>query len=406
MIRAAVARRYVECVQAGWRARAAGPGTMLDAGAAVAGAGLTAVAAWSGPPWLLVVLPVMMGAALALRQRAPLVMWAGVWAGAVLQTLLARQPLGLEVIVLFAASYALGAYSSLRRSSAGLALSAPLVVLCLHDSSQLGAFTGVPHIAGQEGPGAAGMVLFGIEILACWLAGVLVRARRQAVSLTARNAALERQAVETAAAERARIARELHDIVAHHISVMVLQAAGARASGRAADAALEKIERSGREALAETRRLLGVLHDAGDGTGLAPQPGLGQLPALADRVRAAGLPVSLELRGAHETVPAAVAVSAYRIVQEALTNVLKHAGPARAGITVSVTSGAVTIEVADDGTGSPPGMTPASGQGLTGMRERAAVFGGTLVAGPRPDGGFAVRAQLPLGDELPPGGLS
>jgi signal transduction histidine kinase len=397
MICAAVARRYVECVQAVWRAWAPGPGTRLDPGAAVAGAALAAVAAWSGPPWLLVVVPVMMGAALALRQRAPLVMWAGVWAGAVLQTLLARQPLGLEVFVLFAASYALGAYAGLRRSAAGLALSAPLVVLCLHDSSQLGAFTLVPQIAGREGSGAVGMVFFVIEVLACWLAGVLVRARRQAVSLTARNAALERQALQTVAAERARIARELHDIVAHHISVMVLQAAGARASGRAADAALEKIERSGREALAETRRLLGVLQDAGDGTGLAPQPGLGQLPALAEGVRAAGLPVSLELRGAHETVPAAVAVSAYRIVQEALTNVLKHAGPARAGVTVSVTGEAVTIEVADNGTRSQPGMTPASGQGLTGMRERAAVFGGTLVAGPQPGGGFAVHAQLPLG---------
>jgi signal transduction histidine kinase len=406
-IRAAVARRYVGCMQAVWRAQAADPGTMLDAGVAAAGAALTAVSAWSGPPWLFVVLPVIMGAALALRRRAPLVTWAGAWAGAVLQTLVARQPpQGLDVLVLFAASYALGAYSGPRRSAAGLALSAPLVVLCAHDSSQLGELTGVPQIVGTARPGFGGIVLFVIEILACWMAGVMVRARRQAVSLAARNAALERQAAETVAAEHARIARELHDIVAHHISVMVLQAAAARASSRVADTALEKIERSGRQALTETRRLLGVLRDAGDDTGLAPQPGIGQLPALADSVRAAGLPVSLQLRGAHQSVPAAVAVSAYRIVQEALTNVLKHAGPAQAHVTVSVTSEAVTIDVTDNGAGSPPGETPAGGHGLTGMRERAAVFGGQLAAGPRPGGGFAVRAQLPLGDELPIGGPS
>jgi signal transduction histidine kinase len=398
-------------MQAVWRARAADPGAMLDTGAAAAGAGLTVLSTWSGPPWLLAVLPVIMGAALALRRRAPLVMWAGAWAGTVLQTLVARQPpQGLDVLVpvlvLFAASYALGAYSGLRRSAAGLALSAPLVALCVHDSSQLGEFTGVPQIVGTARPGVGGIVLFVIEILACWMAGVLVRGRRQAVSLAVRNAGLERQAAEAVAAERARIACELHDIVAHHISVMVLQAAAARASSRVADAALEKIESSGRQALTETRRLLGVLRDADDDTGLAPQPGIGQLSALADSLRAAGLPVSLELRGAHEAVPAAVAVSAYRIVQEALTNVLKHAGPAQAHVTVSVTGEAVTIEVTDNGVACLPDGTPTSGHGLTGMRERAAVFGGRVAAGPRPGGGFAVRAQLPLGDELPIGGPS
>ena len=391
------------------RALADGSSTMLDAGVAVAGAGLTALATWGlpvltgaavpGPRWLFAVLPVIMGASLALRRRAPLVMWAGVLAGTLLQVLVTRTlPLGFEVLVLFAAAYALGAYASLRRSAAALALSAPLVLVCIRDSHRLTAFTDFPQLFGAAQT-RVGIVLFVIEFLVCWLAGVLVRARRQAASLTARNAELERQALETAAAERARIARELHDIVGHHISVMVLQAAGARASGRAADAALEKIEYSGREALAETRRLLGVLRDAGDGTALAPQPGIGQLPALADSVRAAGLPVSLQVVGAHEAVPTAVGVSAYRIVQEALTNVVKHAGPARAGVTVTVNNETVAIEVTDDGAGCPPGRIPAGGQGLTGMRERAAVFGGQLVAGPRPGGGFAVSARLPLGSE-------
>ena len=230
---------------------------------------------------------------------------------------------------------------------------------------------------------------------------MLVRARRQSVALAGRNAALQRQAEQAAAAERARIARELHDIVAHHLSVIVLQAAGARASGKAAGSALEKIENSGRQALAETRRLLGVLRDTDEETGLAPQPGISELDTLADSVRAAGLPVNLVIDGDPAAVPAAVDVSVYRIVQEALTNVLKHAGPARADVTIDCADEAVTIEVTDDGTREPGNRTPVGGHGLAGMRERVAIFGGELHAGPRPGGGFAVQARLPLGDGRP-----
>ena len=222
------------------------------------------------------------------------------------------------------------------------------------------------------------MALALLQLLAFWLAGVLVRARRQAASLAARSAALQRQAEQAAAAERARIARELHDIVAHHLSVVVLQAAGARASGKPAAATLEKIENSARQALAETRRLLGVLRDPDEEAGLAPQPGIGELDALAASVRAAGLPVNLVIDGDHAALPAAVDVSAYRIVQEALTNVLKHAGPARADVTIGLRQDTVTIEVTDDGTGNPVPAAPAGGHGLAGMRERAAVFGGEL----------------------------
>jgi hypothetical protein len=150
-----------------------------------------------------------------------------------------------------------------------------------------------------------------------------------AVSLAGQSAELRDLADQAVAAERARIARELHDIVAHHLSVIVLQAAGARASGKPAEATLEKIERSARQALGETRLLLGVLHDTGEETGLAPQPGIGDLEALAASVQAAGLPVNLVISGERGALPAAVDVSVYRIVQEALTNVLKHAGPAR-----------------------------------------------------------------------------
>ncbi|MGH3122044.1 MAG: sensor histidine kinase, partial [Streptosporangiaceae bacterium] len=351
------------------------PGTVVDAGIAIAGAGLTAVAAWdpgglvgtkaAGPPWLLVLLPLYMGAALTLRRRAPLLMWIGIWAGIALQDLTTRHPpQGPEFLfVLFAGGYALGAHASLRRAAAGLAVTAPAMALI----SRLG---------------GVGMGLSAIPILACWLAGVLVRARRRAASLAARNAALQQQAEQAAAAERARIARELHDIVAHHLSVIVLQAAGARASGKAAEAALEKIENNGRQALTETRRLLGVLRDTSEETGLAPQPGISELKALTASVSAAGLPVNLVIDGDPAALPAAVDLSVYRIVQEALTNVLKHAGQARADVTIGCADEAVTIEITDDGT-VPGSRVPAGGHGLAGMRERVAVFGGEFHAGPR-----------------------
>jgi signal transduction histidine kinase len=245
------------------------------------------------------------------------------------------------------------------------------------------------------------VVLSALQLAAFWLAGVFVHARRHAAALAVHGVALQRQAEQATAAERARIARELHDIVAHHLSVIVLQAAGARASGKPAGPSLEKIENSARQALGETRRLLGVLRDPDEEAGLAPQPGVGDLDALAASVRAAGLPVHLVISGHNAELPATVDVSVYRIVQEALTNVLKHAGPARADVTIDCAEEAVTIEITDDGTTRPGQQTPVSGHGLAGMRERAAVFGGELSAGPRPGGGYAVRALLPLGDDLP-----
>jgi signal transduction histidine kinase len=206
-------------------------------------------------------------------------------------------------------------------------------------------------------------------------------------------------------AERARIARELHDIVAHHLSVVVLQAAGARATGRPAEAVLEKIENSARQALDETSRLLNVLRDPDEEATLAPQPAIGELDALAASIRAAGLPVNLVIEGNLIPLPTTVDVSVYRIVQEALTNVLKHAGPARAEVTIGREQDTVTIEVTDDGAGPHGNGLASGGRGLIGMRERAAVLGGELAAGPRPGGGFAVRARLPLGRGLPPGEL-
>ena len=384
-------------------------GVIVDAGMAIAAAGLTAVAvcgppglvgtAIAGPWWLRALLPLLMGAPLVLRRRAPLLMWLAIWAALALLCLLAgNRPQGVEfTFVLFAAAYSLGAHASLRHAVAGLAVTAP-VVAEITDKGGLA-------LAFSQHHGTAAVASTSLQLLAFWLAGVLVRARSQAVALARRNTALQRHAEQAAAAERARIARELHDIVAHHLSVIVLQAAGARASGKPAGVPLEKIENSARQALAETRRLLGVLRDPDEAAGLAPQPGIGDLDALAASVRAAGLPVNLVIDGDLAALPAAVDVSVYRIVQEALTNVLKHAGQARADVTIGCAADNVMIEITDNGTGEPALLTPVGGHGLAGMRERAAVFGGELAAGPRPGGGFAVRARLPLDDGLPPGGL-
>lgn len=362
---------------------------ILDAGTALAGAALTAIAAWGssgligtihGPGWLRALLPVLLGAPLALRRRAPLVMWSAIWVGFGLQDMVSRHPPeGLYFLfVLFSAAYALGRHDGLRRAAAGLALTVPAIALI--------------RLVG------VGLSLTVTPMVAFWIAGVLVRARMQHIALVEHNAELERQADHARTAERTRIARELHDIVAHHLSVIVLQAAGARASGRSAGPALEKIETSGRQALNETRRLLGVLREADPETGLTPQPGIAELDALAATVRAAGVPVNLVVSGSHAALPAAVNVSVYRIVQEALTNVLKHADAAQAEVAICCADEAVTIEVIDNGTAQEADATPTGGHGLTGMRERVAIFGGELCAGPRRGGGFTVQARLPLTD--------
>jgi signal transduction histidine kinase len=396
-------------MQAVGRLAGGDPGVIVDAGLGIAAAGLIAVAAWgsprligseaiAGPSWLLALLPLLLGGSLAARRRAPLLMWLAIWAALALLCLLAGNSLrGLAfTFTLFAAAYSLGAHASFRRAVAGLVLTAPVVAVISHRGELALAFS-------QGQGGSKAVALSFLQLLAFWLAGVFVHARRRAVSLGARSAALQRQAEQAAAAERARIARELHDIVAHHLSVVVLQAAGARASGKPAGATLEKIENSARQALEETSRLLNVLRDPDEEAELAPQPGIGGLDALAASVRAAGLPVNLVIDGDLAAIPAAVDVSVYRIVQEALTNVLKHAGPARAEVTIACEQDAVTIEVTDNGIGQHGNGPTSGGHGLAGMRERAAVFGGELAAGPRPGGGFAVRARLPLGGVLPSG---
>jgi signal transduction histidine kinase len=205
----------------------------------------------------------------------------------------------------------------------------------------------------------------------------------------------EREAARAVAEEQARIARELHDVIAHNLSVMVVQAAAANdvfdARPERAREALRTIEATGRTALAELRRLLGGVR--GDGADFTPQPDLGQLDVLIDQVRAAGLQVVFRIQGEPRPLPAALELSAYRVVQEALTNTLKHAHASRVDIALNYSDGALDIEVCDDGTGN--GSEPGAGHGLIGMRERVGVFGGSLDTGPAPGGGFKITARFP-----------
>jgi signal transduction histidine kinase len=251
---------------------------------------------------------------------------------------------------------------------------------------------------------------FLINLLAlalAWTVGVTIRTRRAYVaSLEARNTLLEREREDNArlavALERGRIARELHDAVAHSVSVVVVQATAAErlveSDPGAAREAMENVASVGRDALAEMRRVLDVLRDDGSAAeGRSPQPGIDELASLARKMEDAGLPVELSVQGTERTLPVAAALSAYRIVQEALTNTLRHAGPARARVILRYLPDALEVRITDNGAGAQPGETPieGGGHGLIGMRERVALFGGELEAGPRPEGGYAVRARIP-----------
>jgi signal transduction histidine kinase len=266
-------------------------------------------------------------------------------------------------------------------------------------------------LAGKESTalGLAGALAATVVV---WVRGDSVRSRRlenQALAERAERAEAGREAraAQAVAEERARMARELHDVVAHALGVIVMQAGGAgmipRLEEAKAKAVLSDIEQTGRQAFAEMRRLVGILRDGGgEGVALTPPPSLGQIPALVDRLAGAGLNVRLEVEGDCRPLPAGAELSAYRIVQEALTNTLKHAGPASARVRLSWCPASLDIEITDDGRGNRPGlpaMTAADhgGHGLAVMRERAALFGGDLEAGPSPGGGYRVAARLPLG---------
>lgn len=254
-----------------------------------------------------------------------------------------------------------------------------------------------------------------------WIIGDNIRTHRVHVEeiqkrAVAAEALLETEAARAIEQERTAIARELHDVVAHGLSVMVVQAAAARrvlqnsalqdgtSSGgmsegtSKAEEAIAAVEETGRSSLDEMRRLLGVLRPGtDDDASLTPLPGLRDLDQLVDQVESAGLPVALAIEGDARTLPPGIELSAYRIVQESLTNAIKHAGPAEAKVTLSYDADALAVEVADDGRGN--AARPAengTGQGLLGMRERVESLGGTFQAGPKSGGGYQVKAKLPV----------
>jgi signal transduction histidine kinase len=266
----------------------------------------------------------------------------------------------------------------------------------------------------------AGFVVFGVTgnprsfaitvpslfFVAAWLIGDYLRTRRAYVAqLEERAARLERERDQdrrlAADEERTRIARELHDVVAHDVSVIAIQAGAARAvqasKPEAAAQALGLIETTARETLIELNRLLGVLRGANGATpDRSPQPGIGQLAGLVEELRAAGIEVDARVEGKAEPLPPALDLSAYRILQEATTNVLKHARARRVDIRVRYSEAMLALDIRDDGSGDGGDPASSSGHGLIGMRERVALFGGALRAGRDPAGGFSVHARLPL----------
>ena len=339
------------------------------------------------------VLAVVVVAAVALRGRAPLLALAAVFAAAVADVALGgvvQQGLAIVVAVLVTV-YAVGAHPVRSRAVAGGLLA--LAAFAVDDVMRNGNASNAVFL----------FTMIGIP----WAAGALAcRHRERGRELADLARALEREHRANARlavlGERTHMARELHDTVAHGVSVMVVQAAVAEhatpGDPAAARAAIEAIAATAQDALAELQRLLGLLDLDEHAPPRSPQPTLAELDELVARVRRAGLPVTLRVEGTPEPVPADVATSAYRIVQEALTNVLKHAGRPPTAVVVRYLRGALDLSVDDDGAG-PATATRApedGGHGIVGMRERAALAGGVLEAGPRSAGGYAVHARLPL----------
>jgi signal transduction histidine kinase len=379
---------------------------LFDAAIVLVVGGMTEWLAWGhggpgdhieGPQWLTALLPLLLALPLSWRRTYPLAAWSLVAAGIVLQSLAAYSAEGLEMIGAFGVGmYSVGRYGSRRNAILGLAVfGVTELVYSANDPNTT---------SGRDGDQWAS-AFFVLLFLGCWIAGSYLRSREESERNALRAQALEHHAELAVTAERTRVARELHDIVSHNLSVVVLQAAGARAQpDRGSDEVeetLEKIVSSGREALVEMRRMLDVLRAEDEEASLSPQPGLDRVESLVEGVRRAGLDVSLDMEADCSDVPPAVASSAYRIVQEALTNTLKYAGPARAHVVVRREPDAVALEISDDGPGGPDVSDQHGlGHGLIGMRERAALLGGTLHAARRPGGGFIVQARLPLGESV------
>ena len=348
----------------------------------------------------------------AVRGQLPAAVGGAVIAGAV--AVRRRWPLGALVA---GVSASVGADAFSRPASVAALATIPAAILGFYGA---GAFLEAPRARAALAIGVALLaadvlittrsaadLFFDVAIIALlpWATGQMSRergARERAHRERAERLDSERELRARTAAygERARIARELHDVIAHSVSVMVIQAGGARVvmssdAGRAADS-LQLVERAGRDALAEMRRLLGVLDGGMDPRALAPQPRLADVADLVASTRAAGLAADLTIEGDAIPVSPALDLCAYRIVQEALTNAIKHAGPAAVRVRLRWASEMLELEISDDGRGPAAPRPGSAGHGIAGMRERAGLHGGTIHAGAGARGGFAVRACLPV----------
>jgi signal transduction histidine kinase len=392
----------VEWLNSAWRDLRARPPFFWDVGlAAVATVFAQATGQFSGDDNWARIPALFLSVPLAWRRQRPLLVFFIVLAAVFPAGYL--DPAG-SVAGAAIASYSVALYSRYRWVSLGAILIEAVLILAVFGG-------GLPPLPDFTAPF--------VILVPAWLIGNALRIRQLRADLfETRARQLEQQQEQARQAavlqERGRIARELHDVVAHSVSMMVVQAGAAReVLKQAPDAPVEatqsllSVEASGREALTELRHMLGALSTNGSSrseeqpaeadAGIAPQPGLQQLEPLVQRVRDTGLPVSVEIDGEERPLPSGVDIAAYRIVQEALTNAMRYAGSAPTEVTLHYREDELKIEVLDDGPGVGR-IDGAPGHGLTGMRERVAIFGGKLEAGPRLERGYAVRAWLPLHD--------
>ncbi|GAA3183836.1 sensor histidine kinase [Blastococcus jejuensis] len=369
--------------------------------AVVFGEGLAAASdqTIAGSRWWVLPLMLVPSAALLWRRSQPLATVAGVWVPIALHSMFTG--MGAEGFFIvwpaWVSLYALAAYGSRRQLLTGLAVAA--VALFVHDWNDPRAWR-----AGAEGAWSAAW--WDLLLFVAPLIGGLVAGTRRTRALATEKALVEAQARAAVAEERARIARELHDVVTHHVNLVVLQAMAASGmldhDPERVREPLAVIERSGREALTEMRRLLGVLREEDGERPLAPQPGVGDVDDLVGSARSAGLSVGLAVSGTPRRLPAGLGLTVYRIVQESLTNAARHAAGSTVGVSLRYAPEAVEVAVVDDGGRQVEHAPAGGGRGLLGMRERVAVYAGTLEAGPVPEGGFAVHARLPLSPEEQP----
>jgi signal transduction histidine kinase len=347
------------------------------------------------PTGAAIVLAVVAGGALVLRRTSPLAVLATTLAASVAIVALDDDPSGVSVGI---ALYTTAALCERRVSLAALVATTAIA------ATGSAITTDTP---GRETSATFGAIIVAMLSVGIWGLGAYAQTqRRYRRELEERAASAEREREQLARIavheERASIARELHDIVAHSVSVMLVGVRGARDVLRtapdAADDTLARVERSGEQSLAELRRILALLREPHQTAESHPQPSLAELDELVASYRTAGLPARLEVIGEPMPLPSGVELSIYRIVQEALTNALKHSDPTNVTVTLAFRDSRLELEVVDDGTTATPDAATA-GQGLIGMRERLALLGGELETGPREGGGFRVAARLPVGGD-------